>query len=406
MNNTEYLVQDYQSHPAFSFSVRPYSVDLTKIDAFDLGYKRVANTPPEAIALFKKTKASLEAQVSEIFHEMKLQVQDDYEQLFLNELEVHSLRLLCEDLDLYQSANKEKYNVSSQEANARALKLDHFFFSKLGVAAVHEIVDVSLDEIDVLRSRAARGLLKREDLSTNTGAVISRIAKILNKDFKDQGVLEAVSAYMGRDYVVGGLALELSVPQTTWWRNTLLTNAPPKTMYAHFDESIKFPKAIVYLSDVGSDNGPTSCYPKAYEALRLNALQEIIGRVLSAVGSQTDSGLKDYYGKSYHQSMSSEQFRRHFMRLPSELRFNSHFGWDVLPGSDIEEKLLSYEQKMLGMAGTFIVFDGGRLLHRGGLLESGERIVLQVMFSPSASFFRRLISLPRKAVTKIWSIVK
>jgi len=68
------------------------------------------------------------------------------------------------------------------------------------------------------------------------------------------------------------------------------------------------------------------------------------------------------------------------MALPTSLRFNSHFGWDVLPSSEVEARVASREVVMTGPPGTAIVFDGARLLHRGGLIDSGERIVLQVIF--------------------------
>lgn len=69
------------------------------------------------------------------------------------------------------------------------------------------------------------------------------------------------------------------------------------------------------------------------------------------------------------------------MRLPESLRFNSHLGWDVLPGSELENQLAENERKMTGPAGTFIAFDGARLLHRGGLMQQGKRVALQVVFS-------------------------
>lgn len=69
------------------------------------------------------------------------------------------------------------------------------------------------------------------------------------------------------------------------------------------------------------------------------------------------------------------------MRLPECLRFNSHMGWDVMPESSLEKALVGMERKMLGPAGTFIAFDGARLLHRGGLMQDGERLALQVIFS-------------------------
>lgn len=411
MSTTKYLEENYSSHPAYSFPGKPYRIDLAKVAAFDTNYKLVANGGLEEGALFEATKIKLAAQANEIFGEMRLQTNDEYERMFLDELEGQSLRLLNEELGYYQLANKSKYQEGGQEVRVTALKTDRHFFGEIGAAAVSRIMDISSDEINVFRSRAAKGQLKREDLSANDDPIVGQIVEILNDEFRAQGVLDAVSAYTGFDCRVGGLAIELSVPQATWWRDTLGTSVPPKTMYAHVDESIIYPKAIVYLSTVTPANGPTSCYPGVYEELHLNALQEIIGRVLNYPGSLEDSVLKSYYGKSYHQTMSSNRFRQHFMRLPAELRFNSHMGWDVVPGSETEQKFMDRERVMTGAAGTYIVFDGGRLFHRGGMVESGERIALQVIFapaisSPNPSLYRKIISLPRRIVSKIWRLVK
>jgi hypothetical protein len=89
--------------------------------------------------------------------------------------------------------------------------------------------------------------------------------------------------------------------------------------------------------------------------------------------------------------MGSINFRKHFMKLPNNLRFNSHLGWDIIPESPLESEIAEAEEILLGEAGTFIVFDGSKLLHRGGLIEAGERIVLQVVFTQKASFLKRLI---------------
>ena len=121
-----------------------------------------------------------------------------------------------------------------------------------------------------------------------------------------------------------------------------------------------------------------------------NPLQDIIGRVVGRVGNRVGSRLSELYRKSYHQSAGSPEFRRHFMQLPESLRFNSHLGWDVLPDSELERSLAKREVEMLGPAGTFIVFDGSNLLHRGGLIQQGERVVLQVIFYPGTRWGHRL----------------
>jgi hypothetical protein len=241
----------------------------------------------------------------------------------------------------------------------------------------------------MLRERAATGQLTRDALSVNSGAMVHALGGILNREFDSLGVLDAVSAYARRPMRVTGLAYELSVPQVQWWRNGLpgLQRAP-QTLYAHLDESAAVPKAIVYLTDVGHENGPTGCYPGAYEELALNPFQDMIGRVVGYVGNAPDSPLRPIYAKTYHQSMTSEAFRHHFMKLPPEVRFNSHLGWDILPGSEAEATLAAREQRLTGLAASFVVFDGARLLHRGGLVQGGERIALQVMFSQQSLWWR------------------
>ena len=154
-------------------------------------------------------------------------------------------------------------------------------------------------------------------------------------------------------------------------------------MYAHLDEAYFAPKSIVYLSDVQETSGPTSCYPGIYKSIANNPLQDIVGRVVASISSRAE--LKDYYKSEYHQAFSSEKFRRHFMSIPESIRFNSHFGWDVLPNSELEASLVKGEEVMLGTLGDYIVFDGAHLLHRGGLITKGERVVMQVVFYPKTA---------------------
>jgi hypothetical protein len=86
--------------------------------------------------------------------------------------------------------------------------------------------------------------------------------------------------------------------------------------------------------------------------------------------------------------------RRLFGMLPARLRLNSHFGFDVLDDSALGASLLAQEVKMLAPAGQVIVFDGSQLVHRGGLVRSGRRTALQVVFDVpkdnGARFYRHL----------------
>lgn len=397
------MLHSYREHPAFRFDTPSWELPNDRLVIFNESYAaaRQIGTLLDGKS-FAVVKRDCLWALGEIFSSMQVQSSDEHEKRFLTELQGECARLLDEELTWYIRRPSSRF-VRLEEDSARhgaiRMQIDRYFFGRLPVAAVEELRGLATKELNQFRANAAAGRLRREDLSVNTGRTVRAIRTILNREFNALGVLDAISAYAGHKTRVVGLSLEFSVPQASWWKNAITgLERPPQTLYAHLDETVSCPKSIVYLSDVTEHNGPTSCYPGAYEALQLNPLQEMIGRVVGMVGTRSDSPLKDFYAKQYHQSMNSENFRRHFMRLPECLRFNSHLGWDVLPGSALETHLADSECTMTGPAGTFIAFDGARLLHRGGLIQESERLALQVVLSDltfterAASKVKRMLS--------------
>lgn len=392
------MLRSYRRHPHFQFVQSELELSPRTLAAFDEAYEFVrtfrAGLQPRQ---WQQSRGRCERTLTAAFAELRPQASDAMEERFLQELERECLRLLQEEFIHFRAHPTVKGIELSNPAvlgDALRLQRDRHYFGQLPASAVNEILAIGAPRLAEFRERARQGRLTRDDLSFNAGPQIRPIKRILNREFATLGVLDAVSAYMGRRMRVSGFAFELSVPQATWWANSFadLPRAP-STLYAHLDESIATPKSIVYLTDVTTANGPTSCYPQAFQSMRLSPLAEMIGRVVSCVGAAADSPLREYYGKAYHQSMSSPRFRQHFMRLPEALRFNSHLGWDVLPDSDAEQSLASCETSMIGAAGTYIVFDGATLIHRGGLVQEGERIALQVTFSD--------LTLPRRVAAKL-----
>lgn len=380
------LRHSYLEHPAFRFDTPSWQLPGEQLDAFNSTYTAArqigAALSSKSLGVFRQDCLRL---MDCVFSTMRAQCADESETHFLAELAAECIRLLNEELDWYVRSTKPGLACLDTEParqSAIRMQMERHFFGQLPAGAVEELQQLATRDLERFRASAAAGRLKRDDLSVSAGATVRAIRAVLNREFLSLGALDAVSAYTGRKTQVLGLALELSVPQATWWRNAIEgLERPAATLYAHMDETISCPKAIVYLTDVTEQNGPTGCYPGAYEAMQLNPLQELVGRVVGTVGTRADSPLKALYAKQYHQSMNSENFRRHFMRLPPSLRFNSHLGWDVMPCSVLESSLSASERKMTGPAGTFIAFDGARLLHRGGLMEAGERVALQVIFS-------------------------
>jgi hypothetical protein len=398
------LELDYEKHPSFNLLNLPYSVQLSKIESFDTIYKKLKFAYEMSDLDYRAHKNELEALIFEVFEEMRMQCKDEFETCFFEELEFEAVRLLNVECTYYRNIDKKKYHVNEYGVSSE-FESKRCYFGVLTESTIRQIIDATKSAVENLRENAANGKLTREDLSVNQGPVVAKIVKILNSEFGSVGILDMVSQYMGSKYQVGGLAIELSVPNARWWKNTMDCVEDPKTMYAHLDEAINYPKSIVYISNVDQSHGPTTCYLQAYERLQLNALQELIGRIVGSVGASKNSKLNAYYTRAYHQPMSSELFRRHFMMLPRELRFNSHFGWDVIPNSDFENELLACKKELIGKAGSFVVFDGGRLLHRGGLIESEERIALQVIFTPVPKLAQKLRIFPHKVIRKLKRIL-
>lgn len=380
------LSRNYRKHPAFIFDENPWRIDTNDLNMFSALYN-LMNQKGGAYNRtdLKSIKQESFFMLKKIFSTMKSQANYRHEKYFLDELENKCIRLLDQESSWYGrtcSRNTIKLKTTFQKKNLSKLINDYFFIGHLSEKVISEILSLSEDQISIFKNNQELGKLKRTDLSVNRGELVRKIIKILNNEFSRLGVLKVISAYTGIRMHVSGCALELSVPDATWWKNSIpLVGKGPKTMYAHLDEGIGFPKAIAYLTDVNLDSGPTSCYPGIYKSLQLNPLQELIGRIIGEVGTSNDSNLFKYYRKSYHQSMNSENFRRHFMKLPSDLRFNSHLGWDILPNSNLEKQMTSSEIVLNDRAGTFIAFDGARLLHRGGLVKKKNRLALQIIFS-------------------------
>lgn len=392
------MLLEYEKHPEFSVEQDSFIVDKSLINSFDELYTTIKSNK-------KNIKSSLDKLtniVTEIFGLMSKQTTDKYELLFLKELKLNILVLLNSEIAYY--AKVKKKNIKKMDANSNLLEKDFYYFGQLNECVTKKILNISREPIKYFRDNIKLNKLTRDDLSINDTFEIWSIVKQLNKEFKKQGVLKIVSDYMGVDYKVSGLALELSTYKANWWKNSLNDTVAPKTLYAHFDQAIEYPKAIVYLSEVNIENGPTSCYPGVYQNMPLNALQELIGRIIGVVGSGENSELNKYYDKPYHKTMSYS-FIKHFMRLPPELRFNSHFGWDVIPDSPLENTLMNCEKKMIGNAGTFMVFDGAKLLHRGGLVQKNERIAMQVIFGEKIHWMKFLLLLPKKIFLKILRMI-
>jgi hypothetical protein len=363
---------NYDEHLRFSFNEKSWDVPTDLVSAFTSAYDNVRQGQSEHGKMLHEILA--------ILHQSFLsQTEDNAERVFLAELFADLSLLVSEHIVFY--TEKARYTGGLGPLNTRQVEMydNGFYVSEISKACLQNIQNVADLLLQQLRANAKGGRLERSDLSVNSGRTVRKIIRLLNLEFRNSGVLASLAPIAHRKMKVIGVAYEISVAGSNWWKPKMESGELSKTLYAHVDRGVDAPKAIVYLSNVDAQNGPTSCFPDAYAELDITGLQDFIGRSIETVGRSANSPLSDIYEFS-GPVMDSEGFRKHFMKLPSSMRFNSHFGWDVKPKSQLESFLVDKETKILGPAGTTLVFDGARLLHRGGLIEEGERIVLQVIF--------------------------
>jgi hypothetical protein len=383
----------YGSHSAFANLASPLPLPQKLVDEFNSYYTLISERGKflgnnEQSNIYSK----LQILLKQIFEELKLSVknQDETLKLFLTELYFHAEQLLMRDLqeNFLSPVNQlhiNNVNVSTPEYHNLASKMlnNRYFRGVISDKALQKLQTVAEPALRKFREQVnIQGKTNREDLSDNRGEIVSQLVKIINDEFEQQRVNEAVSIYCSRPMTSSGLGIELSVPVAQWWKNDYTGYDNIKTLYMHTDEALSIPKAIVYLTDVSEENGPFSIVPNALESLSPSPIQFLLGRIIGCVGRNKNSLLYDYYEHQYHKTFGCPKYRKHFMSLPQELQYNSHFGWDIIPGSSLEEELINKEIICTGQAGEYIVFDGARLVHRGGLVQVGERLALQVCFIP------------------------
>jgi hypothetical protein len=342
----------------------------------------------------KKIYIDIIPNLNDIFDYLNKNSNDQIYKIFLFELK-NKIHVYIDDQKKFLLSNKNFFETSNLK--------EKYFVSKLSDEVISNIISISKSKINLIRENIKKKKLERFDLTINGGIYILRIIRILNKEFKKNGTLDAVSEYLHEKCEVTSAALEISSEFSNWWKHKDVNRDSPKTLYAHLDRELKNLKAIIYLSDVSNFNGPLTFYPEIYKTLNINIIQNIIGRIINDFTSTTNNTLNDYYKfENKSQLLTNKRFENHFLNLPRELRFNSHFGWDIKSGSEIEKNLIAVEKKIVAPLGTFIVFDGSQLIHSGGLVEKGERIALQIIFGKNENILVFYIKKMRNFIKKLF----
>lgn len=258
--------------------------------------------------------------------------------------------------------------VATDKANAASGVNEHLRRYGCSVLVIPEtelagICRASQSAIEDLRRRRGSKNEGRDFMESRTSVLRQtneELFQAIGDCLKRIGVLDGISRYVGREARVIDVNPQINDRSDDFWRGIFPDQHSelPRTAYLHKDASGGDIKLMIYLSDVGTRNGPFS-YVLSSHLVERPSLGEFI------------SEANDYAGFSGTQL----EARTKFASLPSYLRRKCAFGNDVEDSNPISGELLSAEWLMTGPRGTLVIFDP-KGFHRGGMVEEGERVVI------------------------------
>ena len=177
----------------------------------------------------------------------------------------------------------------------------------------------------------------------------------------ESGTLAAASAYIGRPARLIDVNPQINDPSDGFWRDVFPDTGQtgiPATAYCHRDASGGDMKAIFYMSDVGDRNGPFS--------YALGSNRMAVSRIDDLICEANDSnGL----------AATDPRARSLFAALPRKLRQKCSFGNDLTGDSALGREIQAGLWTIKAGKGSIVLFDT-KGVHRGGMVEQGERRVI------------------------------
>jgi len=198
--------------------------------------------------------------------------------------------------------------------------------------------------------------------------IYPEIYRFFNELAAQLGVIEGASAYLNRPVAIAHIVPQINDPSDKFWANHFsdVGVADSPCDYCHVDATYNLLKFIIYVSDVGPDNGPFTYVRGSHRASR-GFWDGLIRRA------------NDYAGLSW----TKRPNRQLFNALPKFLQRKAAFGVDLLAGNKYTRDILEKEWRVTSSEGDAVLFDPFGI-HRGGMVRSGRRLVVTMMLTETA----------------------
>jgi hypothetical protein len=265
-------------------------------------------------------------------------------------------------------------NMASGDARSRRLSGAASEAGRMAEHGIHVVTmpvdrfaaldDAARPEFDRLAARRGKsnGHRQFEESRAQASRAEQRgLFDAIETTLKEAGVFDVASAYLGRKAGLIDVNPQINDTTDTFWRDIFpdaeLKSLPP-TAYCHRDASGGDLKAIIYMTDVGDRAGPFS-YVVGSNRMKIKRLDDLICE------ANDSNGLAGTDAKA----------RARFAALPRKLRQKGAFGNDLRPDSALGREIGQGLWAVKAGKGSIVLFDT-KGIHRGGMVEAGERRVI------------------------------
>jgi hypothetical protein len=381
MNSTQFPVIDYRTHPAYAALASDSGYDdaliAQLVASIDHAFSEFRALPMPSLRDAAQIAADIGTHAKEILEHARSINAPIVAREWLGssihwavqEIHYEMVRLVFRD---------RRYELRTRlQAQLQKLQSDGMYLADVDDRDFRAVQELALHFAPDLQRRVAENPTDRAVYSPSR---VSPLGRAIQRLLSNAGVIDVLNAFKRSRMAVMGTGLEYSRPGQFWhadlYSDIGLADGPLK--YFHVDQADHLPKAMIYATAVTKENGPTGVLRESNTWER----SEFLFRAHKGLDRVTMGRYAKYAGRAEYRAVArSVELRRIFMQLPAAFQGSSHFGDDVLPGNPLVQRLLSHEQSFLSAdRGQVMVFDGARTVHRGSLVQQGERVALQVAF--------------------------
>jgi hypothetical protein len=255
--------------------------------------------------------------------------------------------------------NAGKVNEAAERMDASGIAVA--VMPKPRLAAIEALSAAHFDRLRVRRGDRAAGRAFDESRAQADRDSDAALYALIEQTFAEAGIMAAASAYLGRPARLVDVNPQINDASDSFWRDIFDGKAAdqlPRTAYCHRDASGGDLKAIIYMTDVGPANGPFA-YAVGSHRMAISPIDNLLCEA------------NDHNGLSATDAAT----RRRFAALPAALRQKGAFGNDLDDSAPEADAIARSLWSVTGDAGSIVLFDT-KGIHRGGMVEQGERRVL------------------------------